>query len=62
MVVVGLQSLQLHQLDDQWKCLRPSFDFLVSVRQLVNCCLVILVLIGSDACVMAGCVVLNCAQ
>ena len=29
-------------------CLRLSFDFLVFVQPLVNCCLVILVLTGSD--------------
>ena len=43
-----------------WNCSRLSFDFLVFVQLLVNCCLVILVLTGSDIDVMMGCVVLQC--
>ena len=62
MVVVGLQFLQLRQLDDYWNCLRLSFDFLVFVQPLVSCCLVIVVLIGSDIAVMVGCVVLKYVQ
>ena len=37
-----------------------GFHFLVFAQPLVNCCHVILVLIGSDVGVMVGCVVLKC--
>ena len=41
---------------------RLSFDFLVFVQPLVNCCPVTLVLTGSNVSVMVRCVVLKCAQ
>ena len=59
MVVVVLRYLQLHQLDEYWNCLCLSFDFLVFVQPLVNCCSVILVLTGSDVGVMLGCLVIK---
>ena len=62
MVVVGLQFVQLHQLDDYGNCLRLKFDFLMFVQPLVKCCFVILVLTDSDVGVMVGCVVLKCIQ